>query len=220
MPVTQFPNPREVDTSPDGLIAIGGDLHPKSLVLAYSLGIFPWPSENAPLLWFCPERRAVLEFDRLHIPRSLERSRRRGLALYRYSIDEAFERVITQCSRVPRPGQNGTWITPELKTAYLTLHRLGIAHSVEVWSGEALVGGIYGVNVAGCFAGESMFHRESDTSKLALLHLVDHLRERGLDWIDIQMLTPHMEALGAREIPKLDYLTKLEATQGRGLQLF
>ena len=154
------------------------------------------------------------------MPRSLERSRKRGASRYRYSIDEAFERVITQCSRVPRPGQNGTWITPELGSAYLELHRLGIAHSVEVWAGEALVGGVYGVSANGCFAGESMFHRENDTSKLALLHLVDHLRTRGLEWMDIQMLTPHMEALGAREIPKREFLTKLEATQARGLRLF
>lgn len=218
MPVTQFPNPWVTDTDPDGLIAVGGDLHPRSLELAYRQGIFPWPVEGYPLLLFCPPQRAVLEFERLHIPRSLERSRRR--AGYRYSINEAFEQVIDACSRTPRPGQNGTWITPEMRQAYVEFHRQGFAHSIEVWSDTELVGGIYGVSVDGTFAGESMFHRKSDASKLALWHLVEHLQSRGLDWIDIQMLTPHMEALGAREIPKLEFLRLLSSTHARGLKLF
>jgi leucyl/phenylalanyl-tRNA--protein transferase len=219
MPISRFPDPRHAPR--EGVVAVGGDLHPDSLKLAYGQGIFPWPHEDYPLLWFSPEPRAILEFERLHVPRSLAQARRRAQASgVTYSIDKAFGEVISLCSLVPRAGQSGTWITPEMKEAYLRFHGLGYAHSIEVWRDGLLVGGMYGVDAGGAFAGESMFHLEPNASKLALLHLVDHLREGGLDWIDIQMLTPHLEQLGAREIPRGEFLDRLRETQGRGLRLF
>ncbi len=218
VPILKFPDPRNAS---EGVVAVGGDLHPDSLKLAYSQGIFPWPHEDYPLLWFSPDPRAVLEFKDLHIPRSLAKARRRALdGSCRFTIDRAFPEVIELCSRVPRAGQGGTWITPEMKDAYLKTHKLGRAHSVELWREDLLVGGIYGVDAGGAFAGESMFHLEPNASKLALLHLVEHLRERGLEWIDIQMLTPHMESLGAKEIAREEFLKKLKATLKKGLKLF
>jgi leucyl/phenylalanyl-tRNA--protein transferase len=202
----------------DDIVAVGGDLEPETLLHAYRNGIFPWPAEGLPLLWFCPRERAVLEFERVHFNRSARRARRRGG--FRFTVDAAFPAVIDACADMPRPGQNGTWITPEIRSAYTRLHRLGIAHSVEVWRDDVLVGGVYGVDVDGAFAAESMFRRESDASKLALLHLIDHLRTRGLDWLDIQVLTPHLEGLGARVMPRNAFLARLAATRRRGLELF
>ncbi len=227
MPITKFPNPREAP--PDGLLAIGGDLHPASLILAYSKGIFPWPvpdPDSAPgseesemiLAWFSPDPRAILDFSVLHLPRSLAKAGRN--AGFHFTLDQAFDQVIEACAQVPRPGQPGTWITPSMLEAYRDLHRLGIAHSAETWRENQLVGGIYGVEVQGCFAGESMFHRETNASKLALLHLVAELRTRGIEWMDIQMMTPHLEALGAREISRDEYLTKLSRTQALGRRPF
>lgn len=216
MPIRKFPNPRH--TTPEGLLALGGDLSSESLLLAYRMGIFPWPMEDEPLAWFCPPERAVLEFNALHIPRSLLRFQKKNP--YRLTLNQDFSQVITQCASAPRPGQPGTWITPEMKEAYITLHKLGFAHSFEAWEGEELVGGIYGVDAGGAFAGESMFHTRPNASKLALLALIDHLKSKGLDWMDIQMLTPHMEALGARTLPREEFLQRLAQTQKRGLKLF
>ena len=216
MPVLRFPDPRQA--TPEGVVAVGGDLHPETLRAAYREGIFPWPVAGLPLLWFSPPERGVLDFAALHLPRSLRRARRRSRL--RLTIDHAFEAVIDACAGTPRPDQDGTWITPAIREAYVRLHRLGIAHSVEAWDDGRLVGGIYGVDVDGAFAGESMFHAVPDASKLALLHLVDHLAARGLDWLDIQMLTPHMARLGARAIPRDDFLVRLAATRARGLRLF
>jgi leucyl/phenylalanyl-tRNA--protein transferase len=199
-------------------VAAGGDLQPDTILTAYRHGIFPWPHPGLPLVWFCPEQRGILDFDHLHVPRRLARERR--ASALRYTFDTAFAEVIDACSRVPRPGQDDTWITPAMKAAYTRLHGLGIAHSVEAWDGDRLVGGLYGVEVDGAFAGESMFHRAPNASKLALLHLVDHLRDRGLDWMDIQVVTPHMKVLGAREIPRDEFLARLQATRARGLRLF
>src|SRR5262249_14541303 len=137
-----------------------------------------------------------------------------------FTIDRAFGDVIRLCSQVSRPGQSGTWITREMQAAYLQFHRLGRAHSVEVWHSGVLVGGIYGVDAGGVFAGESMFHLEPNASKFALLYLIDHLKQRGLDWIDIQVLTPHMESLGARNIRRLVFLKRLTSTLSRKLKLF
>jgi leucyl/phenylalanyl-tRNA--protein transferase len=216
VPVLHFPDPRQA--TPEGVVAVGGDLHPDTLRAAYRDGIFPWPVAGLPLLWFSPPERGVLEFATLHLPRSLRRARRQtGL---RFTLDRAFEAVIDACAETPRPEQDGTWITPGIRDAYVRLHRLGIAHSAEAWDGDHLVGGVYGVDVDGAFAGESMFHAVPDASKLALLHLVEHLVARGLDWLDIQMLTPHMARLGARSIPRDDFLTRLAATRQRGLRLF
>jgi len=216
MPVAAFPDPRSGGS--DGIVAVGGDLHPDSLRLAYRQGIFPWPTAGLPLLWFCPPERAVLEFAHLHIPRSLRAARLR--APLQFTIDRAFASVIRACADTPRPGQDGTWITAGMVAAYTRLHRMGIVHSVEAWHGDRLVGGLYGVDVDGAFAAESMFFREPNASKLVVLHLVEHLRGRGLDWIDIQVLTPHMARLGARTISRDAFLARLQETRARRLVLF
>ena len=217
MSLIDFPDPASV--SYEGIVALGGQLSTANLLRAYRRGIFPWPLEGWPLAWFCPEERAILEFKDLHVPRRLERLRRRSP--FRYTINQNFHGVITHCATVERTGESGTWITRQMLSAYCELHRLGHAHSVEVWDeGDYLVGGLYGVNVDGSFAGESMFHLRPNASKLALLHLIDHLQARGLDWIDIQVLTPHMTALGAKEISRDEFLQKLSATRARGLKLF
>jgi leucyl/phenylalanyl-tRNA--protein transferase len=216
MPFTEFPDPRAA--TPEGIVAVGADLHPTTLLAAYRAGIFPWPVDGLPLLWFCPPERAVLEFAALHVSRSLARARRRRCL--QFTIDRAFSAVIRACARVPRPGQAGTWITPAVIAAYTRLHHLGFAHSVEAWDGAELVGGVYGVDVDGAFAAESMFRHRSDASKLALLFLVDHLRGAGLDWLDVQVLTPHLARLGARTIDRAAFLARLAATRRRGLRPF
>ena len=216
MALIQFPDPRTA--SPEGIVAIGGDLHPDSVMAAYRQGIFPWPVERLPLLWFSPPERGVLEFAELHLPRSLKRAR--GATRLVFTVDRAFSAVIRGCASSPRPGQHGTWITPAVVSAYTRLHRLGIAHSVEAWDRDELVGGLYGVDVDGAFAAESMFYRSPNASKLALLHLIDRLAEGGLDWLDIQTITPHMKRLGARAIGRESFLARLEATRRRGLKLF
>lgn len=216
MLTVRFPDPRRA--TPEGIVAVGGDLRPQTLMGAYRQGIFPWPVEGYPLPWFCPARRGVLLFERLHIPRRLARVRRN--TAWRFSIDEAFDQVIEACASVARKGEQGTWITSQMIEAYRRLHRLGHAHSVEVWDGARLVGGLYGIDADGAFAGESMFHLEANASKLALLHLVDHMRARGATWLDIQTITPHMQALGAHEISRDDFLAKLNETRQPGLRLF
>jgi len=201
-----------------GIVALGGDLHVESLLLAYRSGIFPWPMEGLPLTWVCPPMRAILDFSELHIPRSLARERARTSLTF--TIDRDFPTVIAACASVYRPDQPGTWITHGMLHAYRRFHEHGYAHSVEVWDGDELVGGLYGVAVDGAYAGESMFHRRPNASKLALLFLIDHLRSQGLDWIDIQVMTPHMEVLGAREIPRNQFLARLADTHRRDLVLF
>lgn len=212
--MTLFPDPR---TARGDIIAIGEDLSPDTLRDAYRHGIFPWPHDELPLPWFSPRRRAVIFFGELHVGRSLRRSVRRPE--FRFTIDKAFEAVIRACATVPREDQ-GTWIGPEIIRAYTRLHREGIAHSAEVWDGHELAGGLYGVDAGGVFTGESMFHYRTDASKVALLHLIEHLRSRGATWLDCQIMTPHMRALGAREIPRAQFLDLLAEAQGRGLQLF
>jgi leucyl/phenylalanyl-tRNA--protein transferase len=200
------------------IVAVGGDFQPATLIAAYRRGIFPWPIDGLPLLpWFCPKRRAVVDFDELHIPRSLARARRK--LPFRYTIDAAFEQVIRSCATVPR-ADGGTWISPSVIEGYTALHERGHAHSVEVWSGAALVGGVYGVDGDGYFSAESMFHRESYASKLALLHLFDHLKSMGLTWVDIQVMTPHMVGLGAKEISRREFLRRIEEARARDLQAF
>ena len=211
-----FPDPRSAGA--DGIVGVGGSLAWHNRVAAYRRGIFTWPLEGWPLPWFCPRRRGILVFSEMHVPRSLAKARRRGE--FRLTIDAAFRDVIEGCSELPRPGQRGTWITAEMIDAYDELHRRGHAHSVEAWIGDELAGGLYGVDAGGAFCGESMFFLAPNASKVALLHLVDHLEARGADWIDIQMLTPHMEALGARTETRDAFLRRLAATQARGLTLF
>lgn len=212
----QFPNPRWAGD--DGIVGLGGELHWENLVEAYRKGIFPWPVDGWPTPWFCPRRRAILEFSALRIGRTLRRARERST--FGFTIDRAFERVIRHCAEMPRPGQDGTWITSGMIDAYCELHEHGWAHSVETWEDDELVGGLYGVDAGGAFGGESMFYTKPDASRLALLHLVDHLASRGLDWIDIQTMTPHMKALGARLVSRGEFLNRLKATQERGLGLF
>jgi leucyl/phenylalanyl-tRNA--protein transferase len=211
--VTLFPDPRKARGD---IIAIGNDLTTDTLRDAYGHGIFPWPHDELPLPWFSPRRRAVLFFDERHIGRSLRRSMKLP---FRFTIDRAFETVIRACATVPREDQ-GTWIGADIIRAYTALHREGRAHSAELWDGDELAGGLYGVDAGGVFTGESMFHYRSDASKIALLHLIEHLRSRGSTWLDCQIMTPHMRALGAREIPRLQFLDLLAETQSRGLQLF
>jgi leucyl/phenylalanyl-tRNA---protein transferase len=207
-----------VSITHDDIVAVGGDLEPATLVRAYRRGIFPWPVEGLPLLWFCPRERALLDFADLHVGRSLARARRRSTL--RFTVDAAFPAVIRACADTPRPAQESTWITPEIAAAYVRLHRLRVAHSVEAWRGERLVAGVYGVDVDGAFAAESMFHHEADASKLALLHLVDVLRAGGLEWLDVQVMTPHLERLGARPVPRGQFLARLARTRARGLRPF
>lgn len=186
------------------VVAVGLDLKPSTLISAYSQGVFPWPCEDLPLLWHCPVRRAVLFFDELHYSKRLKQYLRN--APWTYTVDKEFERVITESQD---RGQEGTWITAEMKEAYCELHRLGHAHSVEIWNGSELVGGLYGVDIAGYFAGESMFHREDNASKAAILFTVALLKSVGRKWMDIQVMTPHMEAFGADEISRKKFLSQV-----------
>lgn len=216
MTLISFPDPEQ--TAVEGIVVIGGELNAANLLQAYRRGIFPWPIEGWPLPWFCPEERAILEFKDLHIPRSLLREKKR--APFRLTVDEAFREVIQACADAKRKDEDGTWITPEVVGAYSELHDAGHAHSVEAWEGDDLVGGIYGVDSGGAFAGESMFYARPNASKLALLHLIEHLNERGLEWLDIQVMTPHMRVLGARNISRQEFLKKLGKALDRGLKLF
>ena len=210
-----FPDPRY---APSDVVAMGEDLRVTTLQEAYRKGIFPWPHDGLPLPWFSPRRRAVIFFDELHVGRSLRKVQKR--APYTFTIDRDFRAVIRGCSEADRPEQDGTWIEPMIVDAYTRLHDMGDAHSVEAWEGGELVGGLYGVDAGGVFTGESMFHRRADASKLALLFLIDHLRERGARLLDCQVMTPHMEALGAREIPRGRFLDLLAQSQAKGLSLF
>ena len=187
-----------------GLVAIGGDLSTERLLSAYRSGVFPWYSQDEPICWWSPDPRAIFELDGLHVSRRLRRTIRSGR--FRVTINQAFGQVVRGCA--DRPGE-GTWITPDMMRAYEQLHQLGYAHSIEVWEGSELSGGLYGVAVNGLFAGESMFTRRSDASKVALVYLVDRLRQRGFQLFDIQMLTEHTARLGAIEIPRTEYLARL-----------
>lgn len=215
MSLIDFPDPRLATI--DGIVAVGGKLTPENLLRAYRAGIFPWPIDRW-LPWFCPDERAILEFKDLHVSRSLKKAQR--TAGFRFTIDAAFPQVIHNCATVKRAHEPGTWIDREIIRAYTELHAIGRAHSVETWHGDKLVGGLYGVDAGGAFAGESMFYLEPNASKLALLHLIEHLAARGAEWLDAQVMTPHMEALGAREVPRDEFLDKLAQAQARGLRLF
>lgn len=191
---------------PEGLVGVGGDLDPATLLRAYADGVFPWFSDGDPVLWWSPDPRAVIELDGLHVSRRLARTIRGGK--FRVTADRAFEAVMRGCGE---DREEGTWVTAEMLAGYTELHRLGHAHSVEVWRGEELAGGIYGVAVGGLFAGESMFHRVTDASKVALVSLVERLRRRGFVLFDVQMTTDHTARMGAVNIPRTDYLRRLRA---------
>lgn len=193
------------ETAPgEDLVGVGADLEPGTLLAAYRAGLFPMPvGRRAPLGWWSPDPRAVLPLDALRVSRSLRISCRR----FQVRVDTAFDEVVAACADHRRPGG---WITPEIRAAYGGLHRLGWAHSVEVWRGGRLAGGLYGVAVGGLFSGESMFHLETDASKVALVALVERLRANGPGQVlDVQWLTPHLESLGCIEIPRAEYLRRL-----------
>lgn len=201
------------------VVSFGDPLTVANLRDAYRKGIFPWYMEGVPLPWYCPEHRAILRFEDLHVPRSLAKERRKGQ--FTFTIDRAFPRVIEECSKAPREGQKGTWITADFIDAYTQLHEDGMAHSVEAWDEDGeLAGGLYGVDAGGVFCGESMFHLRPNASKLSLLFLIDHLKERGATWLDAQVMTPHMHALGAREVRRAEFLRMLRETKTRNLELF
>ena len=202
-----FPPPDYAD--PSGLIAVGGDLSSERLLEAYRVGIFPWYSEDQPILWWSPDPRFVLELDQFKISRSLAKTLRRRM--FHVTFDRVFEDVIAGCATVTREDQSGTWITPEMKKAYINLHGLGYAHSVEAWFDGKLAGGLYGVSLGKAFFGESMFHLKTDASKVALATLVEKLKGWGFHFIDSQMTTDHMHSLGAREIPRRIFVKKLQS---------
>jgi len=199
--------------SREGVVAVGGDFRPERLLLAYSQGIFPWPTAGLPLLWFSPDPRFVLRPQAAHIGRSLAKEMRRGS--FEIRMDSAFERVIRACGAVPRPDQDGTWITEDLIAGYVALHELGYAHSIEAWRGDRLVGGLYGVSLGGVFFGESMFAVEPDASKVAFATLLGQLVTWGVDLVDCQVKTEHLARFGAGEIPRKAFLAALRERMAR-----
>jgi len=199
-----FPDPALAE--PDGLLAIGGDLSPARLVLAYQHGIFPWFSADDPILWYAPHERCVIFPEQIKMSKSMKKVLRDGL--FKVTVNQAFDVVIKQCALTPRNGQDGTWITTEMQHAYLSLHQLGIAHSVEVWLEEELVGGLYGIKMGKVFCGESMFSEVSNASKTALIYLAKHL---DFELIDCQLPNEHLMSLGAEMISSRQYLDILRA---------
>ena len=202
-----FPPTEQALQEPNGLIAAGGDLSPERLLAAYRLGIFPWFSAGQPILWWSPDPRMVLFPNELRISRSLARRLRKQD--YEVRFDTAFREVMLACANTERPGQDGTWITPEIISAYCKLHDLGYAHSMETWIDGQLAGGIYGVAIGKMFYGESMFHHVTDASKIALVHLMRYLQQNHFGMMDCQMKTSHLASLGAREIRRTEFSQRL-----------
>lgn len=204
---TPFPPLSAALKQPNGLLAIGGDLSPRRLIHAYARGIFPWFSAGGPILWWSPDPRMVLFPQELTVSRSLKKRLQRQD--YEIRFDSSFRAVIEACAMVPRPGQDGTWITPEMVEAYCRLYDLGHAHSVETWMDGKLVGGLYGVAIGRMFYGESMFHRVTDASKIAFVYLVRYLARHGFGMIDCQLKTAHLARFGAREIRRDEFAAHL-----------
>lgn len=202
-----FPDPN--DTLAEGVLAVGGKVDVGTLYAAYSKGIFPWPQTGMPMLWFSPEQRGIIDFKDFKVPESLARFRRNHPEI-EFTVNTDFEQVIEECSKQSRPGQEGTWITPAMKRAYREFFKAGFCLSVEARIDQVMVGGIYGVLIEGVFSGESMFFKVPNASKLALWYLIDYLRDRGHDWIDVQMVTPVVASLGGKYIPRKTYLQMLE----------
>jgi leucyl/phenylalanyl-tRNA--protein transferase len=202
----RFPDPNTADA--EGLVAHGADLEPATLIAAYRRGVFPWPYDERMLLWWSPDPRAILPLDGLHVARRLARTLRQGR--FRVTLNAAFVEVIAACA-----AREETWITPDIREAYVRLHQLGWAHSVEVWADGGLAGGLYGLAVGGLFAAESMFHRVRDASKVAVVALVEHARRAGTTLIDVQMPSAHLASLGVIAIPRADYLRQLAAALPR-----
>jgi leucyl/phenylalanyl-tRNA--protein transferase len=201
-----FPDPERALADPNGLLAFGGDLSPQRLVAAYSQGIFPWYAEGDPLLWWSPDPRCVFASDQVHVSHSLAKSLHKSG--WRWGMNDAFEDVMRACA-APRAGQDGTWITDDMLIAYARLHALGHAQSLEIWEGDELVGGVYGVCSGRMFSAESMFSRRTNASKTALVALAQVLRARGFPWIDAQVPNPHLMRMGARMVPRRRYLDEL-----------
>ncbi|NQZ01380.1 MAG: leucyl/phenylalanyl-tRNA--protein transferase [Bdellovibrionales bacterium] len=199
-----FPHPQ--DTTFEGLLFVDDRISVDILLEAYSFGIFPWPQENVPLLWFSPLERGVLMFDDYHVSRSFEKFMRK--TDFKVTFNQEFEQVIRNCQKSYRPDQQGTWITSNLVAAYIDFHKAGYAHSVECWQGDRLVGGLYGVAVAGTFCGESMFFIEPNASKFCLHKMVMFLKSQNIRWMDVQMVTPLLESFGARYLRR-DVFLKL-----------
>jgi leucyl/phenylalanyl-tRNA--protein transferase len=207
-----FPDPNLADD--EGLIAVGGDLSRERVLAAYDQGIFPWPAEGLPLLWWSPNPRAILDPEHLHVSRSMRRELRSGR--FRVTLNAAFEQVMVECGR-ERDG--GTWITPAMVDAYVDLHRRGNAHSVEVWRDGELCGGLYGVQRGGLFAAESMFHRVTNASKVALIASIRGFFAAGIQLFDVQFVTEHLATLGAYTVSRGDYLRRLGSTRGLHVDL-
>ncbi len=202
----RFPDPAEADA--DGLVAIGGDLHPETILAAYRQGIFPWFSAEDPILWWSPDPRFVLFPDELKVHRSMRPLLNRRA--FHFRTNTAFETVMRGCAATPRTGQSGTWITNDMVEAYTALHRMGYAHSAEAWQAGTLVGGLYGVLIGRVFFGESMFAHARDASKYAFILWVEELKRRGVTLIDCQQETPHLSSLGARPVPRPVFLDLLQ----------
>lgn len=209
---TPFPDPAQAERDPDGLLAIGGDLHPERLMNAYASGVFPWYSEGQPILWWSPDPRTVLYPDKVHVSRSLRRQLRKGGL--RLCFDTAFEQVVTECA-APRPDQEGTWLLPEMQVAYTQLHFQGVAHSIELWRGDTLVGGMYGIGLGRAFFGESMFSRISNASKIVMVYLCERMRIFDYAFLDCQVFNPHLASMGAEDIPRPRFLKELQQAVGR-----
>jgi leucyl/phenylalanyl-tRNA--protein transferase len=207
-----FPDPRLADD--EGLVAIGGDLSAERLLLAYEMGIFPWHDEGLPPLWWSPDPRTIIESKRLVVSRSMRRVLGRGE--FQVSYDRAFERVMRACGDERK---EGTWILPEMLEAYVELHELGHAHSIEVWKDGELAGGLYGVQRGALFAAESMFHRATNASKVALIVSVQALERAGVRLYDVQFLTPHLASLGACQISRANYLSRLAGASDGAVDL-
>lgn len=212
----EFPPADQALEDPNGLLAAGGDLSPERLLCAYRQGIFPWYEEDQPILWWSPDPRAVIFAENLKISRSLRKSLRGDK--FTVTRDKAFLAVIENCSG-PRRKSSGTWITPEMKKAYMTLHQQGYAHSVETWMGDRLVGGLYGVNIGNMFFGESMFSIETDASKVAFCYMVLNLTKYGFPFIDCQVPNNHLMSLGATKMSRAEYLQQLSQCVEYGNQL-
>ncbi|NCN40719.1 leucyl/phenylalanyl-tRNA--protein transferase [bacterium] len=204
-----FPSP--LDSLEGGIVAVGLRPTVANLLEAYSFGIFPWPQEGLPLLWFSPDERGILDFSEFHIPKKLKKDLKK--TNFTYSWDKDFEAVMKGCQQALRKGEGGTWITDSLLKAYVAFHRAGYAHSVEVWERDSLVGGIYGVYVGGVFSAESMFFKVSPASKAALVFLVEDLREKGLTWMDVQMVSSVSRQFGGKYVSKREFLKKMKQSQ-------
>lgn len=204
-----FPDPNH--TLEDGLLDIFDEINTEILLEAYSHGIFPWPQEGLPILWFSPVERGILDFKNLKIPKSFQKFLKKTNFEIKYNT--AFEKVIRACAKKPRPNQSGTWITTKIIKAYLQFHRDGYAHSIEAWQNGHLIGGLYGVYVGGVFAGESMFYDVAEASKICLYHLIEKLKTQGQTWMDTQTLSPMLRAWGGTLISRQEFLQRLHKAQ-------